>query len=241
MMHGAQQGETDLSFSLPSICAQQLETGITDVGLAPVAEIARQGLEIVPGVGITCLGPVRSILLFARTPWKNVRRLSADCGSRTSVQLARIILRERFGIEPEVNSQEPVLAQMLEEADAALVIGDPALRLDPQRIPFDCLDLGEEWFRLTSLPMVFAAWAGKPGLDLERLERLTRGSYGFGRQHIEKIIETQSRDRGIAHALVREYLTRHIRFEIGSEEQAGLAAFLELSRVSQSAVAQVAL
>src|SRR5215469_14895375 len=99
MLHGAERERVDLSFSVPSLCAQQLDADEIDLGLVPIAEIARQGLGIIPGVGITCFGPVRSILLFSRVPWDKVRTLAVDSSSRTSVELARIILRERFGVE----------------------------------------------------------------------------------------------------------------------------------------------
>ncbi len=69
MLHGEQREQVDLSFSIPSLCAAEIERGETDIGLVPVAEIARQGLEIVPGVGIAATGPVRSILLFSKVPW----------------------------------------------------------------------------------------------------------------------------------------------------------------------------
>ena len=95
MQHGPQREEVHLSFSIPSECARDVENGTAQVGLVPVAEIARQGLAIVPGVGIACQGSVRSILLFTKVPWKQVRTLAADLSSRTSVHLARVILRER--------------------------------------------------------------------------------------------------------------------------------------------------
>ncbi len=102
MLHGPQREDVDLSFSIPSVCAEELDREQIEVGLVPVAEIARQGLDIVPGVGISCLGAVRSILLFSRVPWRQVRTLAADRSSRTSVELARVILRERYGVEPQV-------------------------------------------------------------------------------------------------------------------------------------------
>ena len=236
MLHGRERDLVDLSFSIPSVCAERVEEGVIDVGLVPVAEIARQNLEIVPGVGITCLGAVRSILLFSRVPWPSVRTLAADASSRTSVQLARVILRERFGVEPDITSQVPVLNEMLSNADAALVIGDPALRLRPEELPYECLDLGAEWLALTGLPMVFAAWAGKPGIALNALERITTGSYQFGKDRIDDIVEQEHAARGVNAELAERYLRHHIRFELGINERKGLEAFLELADIAQSVV-----
>src|SRR5882762_8070883 len=112
MLHGREREQVELSFSIPSACSHDVECGMVDIGLVPVAEIARQGLEAVPGVGISCRGAVRSILLISRVPWREVRTLAADLGSRTSVELARVILRERFGVMPEITAQEPKLVRM---------------------------------------------------------------------------------------------------------------------------------
>jgi chorismate dehydratase len=229
MLRGSQKEQVRLSFSIPSVCASQIECGEIDAGLVPVAEIARQGLEIVPGVGITCLGAVRSILLFSKVPWNEVRTLAADLGSRTSVQLARVILRERFGVNPIITERAPVLDLMLADADAALIIGDPALRTNPETLPLNWLDLGAEWLKLTSLPMVFAAWAGKPGLATQALAEITSASYAFGRERLQEIVDEQHRQRGVSRALANEYLSRYIRFEIGRKELAGLESFLRLA------------
>ncbi len=238
MLHGPERELVDLSFSIPSICAQRVEDGLIDVGLVPIAEIARQNLEIVPGVGITCLGAVRSILLFSRVPWSCVRTLAADSSSRTSVQLARVILRERYGVEPEITAQEPILSEMLSTADAALVIGDPALRLHFEELPYECLDLGAEWLALTGLPMVFAAWAGKPGMALNAMERIALGSYEYGKARIDDIVKQEHSARGITAELAERYLRHHIRFELGADELKGLEAFLELAYLRRRAFAQ---
>ena len=229
MLHGPERARVDLSFSIPSKCAEEVERGDIEIGLVPVAEIARQGLEIVPGVGISCRGAVRSILLVSRVPWRRVRTLAADSGSRTSVELAQVILRERFGVEVKTIPLEPDLDRMLAACDAALLIGDAALHISPQELPYEWLDLGEEWFTLTGLPMVFAAWAGKPGLPSNALEEITRASYQFGKARIEEIVDSEHAARQISKELADRYLRQYIRFELGAEEAKGLEAFLELA------------
>jgi predicted solute-binding protein len=240
MLHGAEREQVDLSFSIPSVCARRLEQGEIEVGLVPVAEIARQGLETVPGVGICCRGAVRSILLFSRVPWKQVQTLAADVSSRTSVELARIILRERFGVQPQVASREPRLLEMLSEADAALIIGDPALRIDPQRETLESLDLGAEWLALTGLPMVFALWAGKPGIPSDQLSTLLRRSYAFGRKHFTSIVEQEHSRRGIPLSVAEHYLYHCIRFDLGPEERKGMEAFLALADLPRPALSTTA-
>lgn len=237
MLHGPQQDQVDLSFSLPSVCSEELESGKIEVGLVPVAEIARQGLEIVPGLGITCFGPVRSILLVAKCPIREIKTLAGDSSSRTSVQLAKVILRERYGCTPEITSYEPVLEDMLSRFDAALVIGDPALRIAPDKLRYETLDLGEEWRLLTGLPMVFAAWGGKAGLPFPALEAITRGSYAFGAQRISEIVEQEHRQRGVSRELATQYLTHNIRYILGQQEEKGLEAFLELAQLPRPTLA----
>lgn len=235
MLHGPQREAVDLSLAIPAVCAQEVEEGKTQIGLVPVAEVARQELEIVPGVGISCLGAVRSILLFSRVPWEQVGTLAADSSSRTSVQLARVILRERFGVEPEITAQKPELEAMMQQAEAALIIGDPALRIDPGNTLYRWLDLGQEWFDLTQLPMVFAVWAGKPKLPLEELSDLTIASYEFGKKRLGEIIASEHAQRGISHELADEYLRRYIHYEIGPQEQRGLETFFELAGLTEGA------
>lgn len=233
MLHGEEKAVVDLSFSIPAVCAEQVESGLIDVGLVPVAEIARQQLQIVSDVGITCHGAVRSILLISRVPFRQIRTLAADESSRTSVQLAKVILRERYGVEPQITQHAPQLEKMMKGADAALIIGDPALQIDPASLPYEWLDLGSEWLLLTNLPMVFAAWAGKPGMPVHLLTELTRNSYEFGKAHLPEIVESEHSKRNISQDLANYYLTQFIRFELGRREQDGLEAFLELAHLGQ--------
>jgi chorismate dehydratase len=228
MLHGAQGDSVDVSFSIPSECARQLEQHRIDVGLLPVAEIARQGLEIISDVGIACDGAVRSILLFSRVPWGQVRTLAADASSRTSVQLARVILAERFGVTAEIHEHKPALEAMLANADAALIIGDPALHIEPATRAYDWLDLGDEWKKLTGLPMVFAAWAARAASA--ELSQLLRNSYEFGRAQIPTIVTNEYQKRRITVELTEKYLTQYIRYEFGPREFEGLRTFLQLAQ-----------
>ena len=131
MLHGPQQGLFDLIFRVPAECADLVAAGEADIGIVPSFELTRLDLAIVPGVGIASRGAVRSILLVSRCPAGEIRRLAADISSRSSVALARILLQHKFGASPLLVSLPPDLNAMLQEADAALIIGDPALRLDP--------------------------------------------------------------------------------------------------------------
>jgi len=225
MERGPQAGVFDLSYSVPSVCADRLESGDVDIGIVPCAELDRLGLEFLPDVGIACRGPVRSILLISRVPVRQIRTLAVDVSSRTSVMLAHIVLAERYGVTPMTAVMPPDLNSMLDSADAALIIGDPALAISPDALPGVVLDLGAEWFALTGLPMVFAVWAGRPEHINESVRQTFLDSCRYGTSRIGEIASDPVVRRGFPQAVVREYLTRYIRFELGPEELRGLEAY----------------
>jgi predicted solute-binding protein len=225
MLHGEQRDAFELSFCVPSECADRLEDGSVDIGIVPAVELSRLKLEVIPGTGIASHGPVRSILLFSKRPLRDVRTLAADSSSRTSVVLAQVLLAELHGAIPRLLLTPPRLESMLEAADAALIIGDPALHLDPASLPYPCWDLGEEWTRMTGAPMVFAVWGGHG--DYRGLEAAFAGSCRYGLEHLDEIIRAEAASRNLAEPLVRSYLTRHIRNVLGENEYKGLELFLE--------------
>ncbi|MEO8130610.1 MAG: menaquinone biosynthesis protein [Bryobacteraceae bacterium] len=227
MQHGEQRNVFDLSFGLPSECADRLGNGTADIGIVPCAELPKLGLEIIRGTGIACRGPVRSILLISRVAPDRIRTLATDSSSRTSVMLARILLAKRFGVEPALLSMPPDLPSMLEAADAALIIGDPALHLDPATIPFHVLDLGTEWMGLTGLPMVFAVWAGRQPVVRPEMAAIFQESCRFGLQNLAEIARREGPPRGIPEALALEYFEKNIVFELGEAEYQGLDLFLQ--------------
>lgn len=217
--------EDDPRFQLvrdvPSRIADRLHAGELDLGMIPSIEYARGDYAIVPGVAIGSRGPVRSVGLFHPLPLEEVRRVALDTSSRTSVALARVLLRERLGRDPEYAPMRPDLEAMLAAADAALLIGDPAL--DYQG---DCprLDLGAEWERQTGLPFVYAFWAGPRGAlgarDVARLqEALRAGLASVGE------IASRYNGHGRRSALYESYLRSNVAFGLGDAEAAGLREF----------------
>ena len=230
MLHGAQRGLFDLEFRIPAECADRMASRQADIGIVPAFELSRQDLDIIPGTGIACHGAVRSILLVSKRPAGEIRTLAADSSSRTSVQLARVILERKFGAAPVSVPHAPDLGGMLQTADAALIIGDPALHLDPAQLPYYVYDLGEEWVDLTGLPMVFAVWAAQRGVAGEQVARAFSESCRFGRERIAEIVGVEAPRRGFSTDLVREYLTRHIVHELGPREYEGMELFLRYAR-----------
>jgi predicted solute-binding protein len=235
MLHGDQREAVDLSFRIPSECATEVASGAADIGIIPSVELNYNDYGRVRGLGIASRGPVRSILLVSAKPFRQIQTLAGDLSSRTSIALARIILARRYGTEPRVVPHAPDLTRMLHMADAALIIGDPALRIDPQTLGQRVLDLGAEWSDMTGLPMVFATWAGRKESVTPEVEAMFRASYQFGRNHLDEIIRMEAGSRGIPEDLARQYLTRHIVCELGAAEYRGLELFLEYARAAREA------
>jgi predicted solute-binding protein len=219
----------DLRFALPSACADQLASGAADIGIVPVIEIARQKLEYFRSTGIACHGPVRSILLISKVPINRIQTLAVDAASRTSVMLARVILAEKYGVEPRLLSRPADLASMLGDTDAALIIGDPALLLDPKTLPFETLDLGQEWTALTGLPMVFAVWGGRKEAIQPRYEQVFTASCRYGLDHLEDMVQAEAPPRGVSLDLARDYFTKHIVYQLTDRDHAGMDLYLKLA------------
>lgn len=217
--------EKDLGFELlrdvPSRVAARLHAGDIHLGMIPSIEYARGDYAVVPGVAITSRGPVRSVRLLLRRPLEQVERVALDASSRTSQALARILLHDK-GRDPEYVEMAPEPARMLAEADAALLIGDPALFLD---LPGEAMDLGEEWTRLTGLPFVYAFWAGRPGVvDADGVRRLQEAQ----RQGVALLDRIAARYNGLGAgqaARSESYLRNNIVYRLGDDERAGLTEF----------------
>lgn len=235
LLHGPQRGAAELSFAVPSECARRVVAGEADLGIVPVVEMDRHGLQPFSELCIACRGPVRSILLFARRPWAEVETLAADTGSRTSVELARIVLGERFGVRPRIHAAAPQLDGMLASADAALLIGDAALSVEPRSTGLAWLDLGREWMELTGLPMVFAVWAGHARPHLDGAAAILEGSFSYGEANLDAIIKSEAASRGFPAELVKRYFERNVTFRLEAPERAGLETFLAATRALENA------
>jgi chorismate dehydratase len=211
-----------LERDVPSRVAEKLHRGESDLGMIPSVEYAFGDYAIVPGIAIGSRGAVRSVNLYHRVPLAEVRRVALDTSSRTSVALLKVLLHETLGRHPEYVARAPSVPTMLESADAALVIGDPALYFDGE-VPR--LDLGEEWLRRTGLPFVYAFWAGRPGtLSVPDVRRLQQ-ALADGLQAIGPIAARYDGQEGAREAQNASYLRSNIVFTLGSDEERGLREF----------------
>lgn len=219
------------SYHPPSVVARRLAEGSLDAGLIPSIEVPRiGGLEVVPGLCVSATHEVRSVLLVARRPLPEVRRVALDTNSRTSAALTRILAAERWGIEPEYVEAPPEVPAMLAEADAALVIGDPALQVDRER--WLVVDLAAEWLALTGLPFVFAVWAVRPeaARRVPDLASHFAASLRHGLDHLDDVVREAAATLGLPADTVRVYLTENLHYVLGAAQRAGLDEFWRRAR-----------
>jgi chorismate dehydratase len=227
--HGTAGPDFDISYTLPSACAAELQAGSADIGIIPAAAYAQiPDLAIVPGVAIAARRPVRSILLVSKVPLENVRTVALDTSSMTSVALTKILFERWLGGGRTFTAMAPDIDAMLRDHDACLVIGDTALRVD--RFKYLTLDLAEEWIRFTGKPFVFAFWAirraalANAPADLVPVFQTSR-DHGVRRESIAAIASTWAGRVGLSEADVRSYLEENIHYQFDSGCLEGLQLF----------------
>jgi len=227
-LHGEERELFDLDFSPPSRCADLLAEGKVDAGLIPVIEYQRiDGLKVIPNLSVASKDAVKSVLLLSKVPAGQIQTVAADSSSRTSVCLLQILLRAKFRVSPTIGMHGPDLSAMLAQNDAALIIGDAALKTQPGAL--FRYDLAAEWRTLTGKPFVFAFWGVRGSMRLPDPAAFQR-SLAYGRAHSEEIVEEQSRQLQLPAELIRTYINRNIDYSLGEENLAGLREFFKLAR-----------
>jgi chorismate dehydratase len=214
------------SYHPPALVARLLAQGNLDIGLIPSIEVQRiPNLRVLPDMCVGAKREVRSVILVSRGPVEEIRRVALDQNSRTSSTLVRILLRERWGLDPEYLHERPDPERMLSEADAALIIGDPALRVDRER--YQVIDLAAEWNALTGLPFVFAVWAVRPEVEIPDLPFYFKSSLRYGLSSLDTLVRESAAELGLDTSEVRAYLTENLHYFLRAEELEGLDEFYQ--------------
>ena len=228
--HGTKRHQVDLiTDTAPSVCAEMLRDKFVDVALTPVIEYQRiENTLIVPNICIAAKTQVRSVILVTKGgELKNARSIALDASSRTSVALTQIIFRELFDTQPEFVSHHPNIERMLETHDAALLIGDPALRLD--RTKYRVFDIVELWRSLTNCGFVFAFWL----VRAEAIERAREIDFVAARDEglmkTEEIMQFYASDVGLEKKDFYSYLTENITYTLDEDLLKGLTLFYQLA------------
>lgn len=227
-LYGKGRGTAELIMdTAPARSAELLAQDRVDAALVPV--IAYQmidGVRVVPDVCVGARERVRSVCLVTRgCELADVRSVSLDISSRTSVTLTQLIFREFLGFEPDWSDAAPDVDSMLADSDAALLIGDPALRLTSAEPGRKVYDLAELWHQHTGLGFVFAMWMTRRSsvpIDLA-------AARDEGVARIDEISANYSSDTGLSRAEMNEYLTRNISYSIDDRMMAGLELYFRLA------------
>jgi len=256
--HGPLQGKYDLSFTVPSQCAEELRAGAADIAIIPAIEYQRiDNLTILPDLSIASKGRVRSLLLVSKVPIQQARSIALDASSRSTQALTRILCAELWKISPAFHQAQPDLAAMLQNSDVALLIGDPALRFsiaieersrreeDGQQIcaasdagisgasDLYVYDIVDKWRRLTHLPAVLAIWAARqdtisPAAVPEVVADF-QSSLALGLRQIPEICTESARQLRLPEQDLRTYLEKNIDYTLDHENLQGLEKFFTLS------------
>ena len=250
--NGPLRGKYELSFTVPSQCAEQLRSGRADVAIIPAIEYQRiDDLVILPDMAIASKKHVRSLLMVSKKPIEQVRRFALDCSSRSTQALVRILCAEKWKIAPEFFEAPPDLGEMLQQADAVLLIGDPALRIS-LRIEKDSLgdaegqtvcpaatlgvtgsellyvyDVVGEWRSLTGLPAVLAVWAARRDIATSEVAADFAASREFGLSQISEISFDAARELELPQRALELYLRQNIDFSLDPENRQGLELYYE--------------
>jgi chorismate dehydratase len=253
---GPLAGKYDLSFAVPSQCAEDLRAGRADVGIIPSIEYQRmENVVALPGMAIAARNEVRSLLVISKVPIEQARSIALDTNSRSTVALARILCRRHWNISPEFMDMAPDADEMLARADAAVVIGDPALRL---RLKVDALeakvpgteaccccndeedehpvkgietlfvyDVAQQWREMTGLSSVLAIWVARRGVITPEMASDFRASRDYGLAHIGDIAEGAAMKLELPPRELERYLTENIDYSLCEENLAGLRLYYE--------------
>ena len=242
----------EISYTIPSACAEALRAGTADIGIIPAAAYTTvPDLVIIPDVAIAAKRAVRSILLVSKKPvdsvspdslsldslstaqWATqVRTVALDTSSMTSVALTKILFAKWLGGARDYKPMAPHLNEMLAACDAALLIGDPALQVDRTR--YFTLDLAEEWKARTGKSFVFAFWAiRKPALagrDAAAIAQTFKKSrdHGVTPKNLEVIAQEWAPRLGLSLEAIRVYLTQNIHYYLDPPCLDGLALYYRL-------------
>ncbi len=222
----------DISYTVPSQCAAELGAGSADIGIIPAAAYVNiPDLVIIPGVAIASKAAVRSILLVSKVPLEKIQIVALDNSSLTSVALVQILFAKWWGGKRDFAPANPDLPKMLEQHDAALVIGDAALQVDRSR--YITYDLAEEWIRFTAKPFVFAFWAiRKAALTLSSHNNLPSifqqsRDNGLKPASLNEIAKDWAPRLHLTEADVKSYLTKNIYYDLDRECLEGLMLFYQ--------------
>ncbi len=230
-LHGPHKEDFEVIPASPSRCAEQLASGEADVAVLPSIEFQRiPDLSILPGISISALDAVRSIIMVRRRG-REIRTVALDTSSRTSVVLLKLLLEVRMGLKPQYADHNPDLTEMMRSCDAALLIGDAALKVTDGE--FEMLDLARAWVEWQGVPFTFAFWACRSNLcRSEDLTSIFLEARNWGLRSRGLIVREYAEKLGLPEAFLASYLSRNVNYDLSPRHIEGLERFYRLAHAS---------
>jgi chorismate dehydratase len=213
--------EMEMIIDYPASIATMLLKGEIDMGLVPVAIIPQMNEYYINGrYCIGSNGDVASVCIFSESPIEKVKEVLLDYQSRTSVQLARLLLKEYWKISPRLTDAGKDFREHIKGTTAGVVIGDRAL--EQRKISPYIYDLAGYWKAFTGLPFVFAAWISNRPIDPDFIAAFDEAN-GLGVAHIEEVLA----ENPYSIFPLRDYYTIHLDYHLDSQKVKGLGRFLQ--------------
>ncbi|MGV3704498.1 MAG: menaquinone biosynthetic enzyme MqnA/MqnD family protein [Arcticibacter sp.] len=213
--HSGLINKIDLTYDIPSDCAQKLIDNKADIGLVPVAALLNvPDYHILGDYCIGSVGAVNSVFIFSEKPIHEVSTIRLDPQSRTSNNLARVLVKNYWKLSPTFVTEG--------DADAFVEIGD---RTFPHinSFPFS-YDLGEHWLKFTGLPFAFAVWASNKPVADEFIKELN-SALKLGLDNRDKVLEQLPRYEGFD---LHDYLYNKLDFDLTPEKRSAISKYLQL-------------
>jgi len=229
--------DVELTKDTPEKLSAQLVAGDLDIAPITLMEYLKHADELValPDIAVGCDGPVMSCVIVSQMPLDRLdgQRVALGSTSRTSVRLAELLLTEQYGVAPDYYRCPPDLSLMMQEAQAAVLIGDAALRAslhDAPRLGLDVHDLGTMWKDWTGLPFVFAVWAVRRDYlaaqpeTVREMHRAFLASRDLSLEEVDKVAEQSARWEAFDEEVLRQYFTT-LDFSLGAAQLRGISEF----------------
>ena len=215
----------DVIGAYPAKLSRMLKDGDIDVGLVPVGSLVDlPEYHIVGNYCIGTEGEIASVCLFSEVPMSEIKKVLLDYQSRSSVALLKWLIKEYWGIQPEiVQAGDESFRNEIKGTTAGLVIGDRAL--EQRKISTYIYDLGSEWRSITGLPFVFAAWVSTKPLPADFIELFDQAN-AMGLEYIDEIVDEIPYNTYD----LKKYYTLHLSYHLDERKRKGMELFLQYVR-----------
>lgn len=229
--------DLELTKDTPDQLNEKLVSGELDMGPITLVEFLKHADQLVafPDIAVGCDGPVMSCVIVSQKPLDKLdgARVALGSTSRTSVRLAQLLLAEQVGVTPDYYTCPPDLGVMMQEADAAVLIGDAALRAnlhEAPRLGLEVHDLGQMWKDWTGLPFVFAVWAARRDylerepVVVQKVHEAFLASRDLSLEEVGKVAEQAARWEHFDEDVLAKYFTT-LDFRFGPDQLRGVTEF----------------